>query len=148
MKFKIKDENGKEFEVEEVAEQDEGCGGEPGKKPEDVHDDEGSALTPEEIASLKELAAMAPALKKLLEVEEKEHAATSEGEQHDEEPDADEAKEEVIDTDPEEEPGKVKDSISKAAGKVEKKQVSDSNNMDACLEVEDAWTKRFNGGVK
>ena len=147
MKFKIKDENGKEFEVEEVAEQDEGCGSEP----EDVHDDESATLTPEEIASLKELAAIAPELKKLLE--KKEEATSSEGEQHDEETEAldedetEKAKEEVIDTEPEE-PGKVKDSISRAAGKVERKVITDSRMMNESLEVEDAWTKRFNGGTK
>ena len=140
MKIKLKDDAGKEYEIEEIEE------------PTDVHDDD-VALTPEEIVALKELAGIAPELKKLLEVEKAEHEATSDDETEmtsteDEDEDI-ETKEEVVDTDSEKKPEDVKDSISKAAGKVEKRSTSDSiDNFKDCLEIENAWAKRFNGGTK
>lgn len=138
MKIKLKDDAGKEYEIEEIEE------------PKDVHDDD-ATLTPEEIVALKELAGIAPELKKLLEVEKKEHEATSDDETKttSTEDEDIETKEEVVDTDSEKKPENVKDSISKAAGKVEKRSTSDSiDNFKNCLEIENAWAKRFNGGTK
>ena len=75
-KFIIKDDDGKQFEVTEETVDEE-----PEAKPEEmpeVHDDEG--LTADEIAALKNLAAKAEDILKLLEVEAKEHATSDEDE--------------------------------------------------------------------
>jgi hypothetical protein len=135
MKFRIKDDDGKEFEVEEIEEMKKDSEEEIEKKEkEEVKDD---ALTAEEIASLKQLAAVSSDLLKLLKVEEKEHA-------NDE--DEEKAKEEVIDTD-EHDPLKANDSKG-SFGSIEKKEKKNVNEYARQLEIENSWQNRFKGGNK
>jgi len=135
MKFRIKDDDGKEFEVEEIEEMKKDSEEEIEKKEkEEVKDD---ALTAEEIASLKQLAAVSSDLIKLLKVEEKEHA-------NDE--DEEKAKEEVIDTD-EHDPLKANDSKG-SFGSIEKKEKKNVNEYARQLEIENSWQNRFKGGNK
>jgi len=138
MKFRFKDDDGKEFEVEELEETKDSEEEIEKKEKEEVKDD---ALTAEEIASLKQLAAVSSDLIKLLKVEEKEHANDE-----DEEKVEEKTEEEVIDTD-EQEPSKTCDS-KRSFGSIEKKDknVNDSNEYASQLDIEESWQKRFKGG--
>lgn len=143
MKFHIKDEDGKEFEVEEViakkSEEDE--------DPIPAADDDTPSLTSEEIASLKNLAAIAGDLVAL--VKGKTEASDEDKDEDDDEPIADEdeeEEEEVIETDDCDSTSgmkKVGDAKS-SIGKIERKskRVEDSVEED---EVSKAWAKRYGG---
>ena len=134
MKFNVRDENGKEYEVEEI---------EAVKKTDDEDETKNpltntctdDALSPEEIASLKKLAGIADKLYALVDT------TTDEEEEEEEIEDEGEQIEEVIDTD---EPKKAKDSIKKSAGAIEKKKIKTDDGI-----VEDdiaaAWAKRYGG---
>ncbi len=88
------------------------------------------ALTAEEIASLKELATVVPQLLELVK-----------GTQDEEDPDAKDA-----DEDEDEEEKLAKDSF-KSVGATTKKQVAnDSEEIDRQLDIENAWSKRLQGG--
>jgi len=140
MKFKIRDKNGREFKVEEVEEVK--------LKDEDesltyAYDDDG--LSSEEIASLKQLAAVADKLISLVntstdENEEEEQIEDEEEEKIEEIEDEEEEQiEEVIDTSK----MKTADSIKKSAIAIERKiKADDSLDIDA---VSDAWAKRYGG---
>lgn len=140
MKFHIKDEDGKEFEVEEViakkSEEDE--------DPIPAADDDSPALTSEEIASLKSLAAIAGDLVALV----KGKTETDEDEEDDPEMTADEDEEEekVIETDDCDTTSGMKkvSDAKKSIGKIERtpKRVEDSVEED---EVSKAWAKRYGG---
>lgn len=132
-KFRITDEDGAKYEVEEIEEEvvDEDVEVEP-----EAGEPSGNeALTPDEIASLKQLAAAAPAILALLDNGEE----PIENEEDDEEVEMDEVEEEVIDS----ETTKAKDS-KKSYGSIEKRnQVKDS--IDAEEEIANAWSKRYGG---
>lgn len=140
-KFVVRDENNKEYEVEEVAEvketdADESAG------------TESAALSEDEIGALKKLASMADKLIALVEIEKDEHADEPESEMLDEDEDEEveeEEFEEVVDTDEEVEKMTRHDS-KRSVGSIEKKrktQDSDSHEHD----VAQAWAKRY-GGTK
>ena len=139
MKFRIKDDDGKEFEVEELEETKDSEEEFEKKEKEEVKDD---ALTAEEIASLKQLAAVSSDLINLLKVEKEEHA-------NDEGKVEEKAEEEVIDTD-EHDPCKANDSKGSFGSieKKEKKDIQDSNEHANQLEIETSWQNRFKGGNK
>lgn len=154
-KFIIKDEDGKQFEItEETTDEEVKTETEDEEVKPEVKDDEG--LTPDEIAALKELAKHSGDLIKLLEVEKKEHEATSD-EDIDETVDSDE---EMIDSDEEEtkdcdmtedetvietKTGDSKKSVGSIAKKT--KKVSDSlDNRE--MEIADAWAKRYGKSYK
>lgn len=139
MKFKIKDADGNDYEVEEVEEE------KVEEKPE---------LTSEEIVALKTLAATAPNIMKLLDVEKKEHEAVEDedkDEDEDEEDiekrvdvdlddeDADEDEDKLIET----EVKKIKKDSKKSFGSNEKRKTKDSVNLDD--EIAAAWSKRYGG---
>ena len=137
MKFNIRDEDGKEYNVEEVEEVKKTDDEDETKKPltNTCTDD---ALSPEEIASLKKLAGIADKLCALVDTttdeeveEEEEEEIEDEGEQI----------EEVIDTD---EPKKAKDSIKKSVGAIEKKTVKTEDSVEED-DVSAAWAKRYGG---
>lgn len=137
MKFNVRDEDGKEYKVEEVEEVEKTDDEDKTKKPltNTCTDD---ALSPEEIASLKKLAGMADKLCALVDTttdeeveEEEEEEIEDEGEQI----------EEVIDTD---EPKKAKDSIKKSAGAIEKKTVKTEDSVEED-DISAAWAKRYGG---
>lgn len=143
MKFHIKDEDGKEFEVEEVlakkSEEDE--------DPIPAADDESPSLTSEEIASLKSLAAIAGDLVAL--VKGKTETGDEDEDEDNNGPTADEdeeEEEEVIETDDcdsvhgKRNVGDARSSI----GKIERnsKCVEDSVEED---EISKAWAKRYGG---
>ena len=133
MRFKIRDKNGKEFNVEEIEEvKDEPL-------TEACDDDEG--LSSEEIASLKQLAAVADKLIGLVNTTTDEDEIEDEEEEEIEEIEDEEKEqiEEVIDTSKK----KTADSIKKSATAIEKKiKTDDSLDKDA---VSDAWAKRYGG---
>ena len=137
-KFRITDEDGAKYEVEEIEEEvvDEDVE----VDPEAGEPSGNEALTPDEIASLKQLAAAAPAILALLDNGEE----PIENEEDDEEVETDEVEEdemeeEVIDS----ETTKAKDS-KKSYGSIEKRnQVKDS--IDAEEEIANAWSKRYGG---
>lgn len=155
-KFIIKDEDGKQFEItEETTDEEVKTETEDEEVKPEVKDDEG--LTPDEIAALKELAKHSGDLIKLLEVEKKEHEATSD-EDIDETVDSDE---EMIDSDEETKDcdmtededetvietktGDSKKSVGSIAKKT--KKVSDSlDNRE--MEIADAWAKRYGKSYK
>ena len=146
-KFIIKDDDGKQFEVTEETVDEE-----PEAKSEEmpeVHDDEG--LTADEIAALKNLAAKAEDILKLLEVEAKEHAATSdEGEDviTDEDVKAEDA-DMTEDEDEEETIVKTADS-KKSIGSIEKKKNVMTNDSieDSETAIAQAWADRFKKSYK
>lgn len=156
-KFIIKDEDGKQFEItEETTDEEVKTETEDEEVKPEVKDDEG--LTPDEVAALKELAKHSGDLIKLLEVEKKEHEATSD-EDIDETVDSDE---EMIDSDEDEtkdcdmtededetvietKTGDSKKSVGSIAKKT--KKVSDSlDNRE--MEIADAWAKRYGKSYK
>ena len=141
-KFRITDEDGAKYEVEEIEEVvDEDVEVEP-----EAGEPSGNeALTPDEIASLKQLAAAAPDILALLDkgeepIEDEEVEEEVEEEiDEDDLDEEDETEEEVIDS----EKTKAKDS-KKSYGSIEKRnQVKDS--IDAEEEIADAWAKRYGG---
>lgn len=145
-KYHVIDEDGSEYQVEELDE-------ELVESPEELEDDEPiiNTLSEEEIEALKKLAAVADRLVALTETKDSDMDEDNlVDEDEDEElEDSDEDKEEVIDTDEEEEEkGKTPARDSKKSfGSLEakkKKVVEDSSLVD---EVSDAWAKRF-GGLK
>nr|DAM02436.1 MAG TPA: hypothetical protein [Caudoviricetes sp.] len=134
MKFNVRDENGKEYKVEEVEEVKKTNDEDETKKPltNTCTDD---VLSPEEIASLKKLAGMADKLCALVDT------TTNEEEEEEEIEDEGEQIEEVIDTD---EPKKAKDSIKKSAGAIEKKTVKTEDSVEED-DVAAAWARRYGG---
>lgn len=144
-KFIIKDDDGKQFEVTEET-VDEEPEAKPEEKPE-VHDDEG--LSADEIAALKNLAAKAEDILKLLEVEAKEHAATSDEDEDvitDEDVEAEDAD---MTEDEEETVVKTADS-KKSIGSIEKKKNVMTNDSieDTETAIAQAWADRFKKSYK
>lgn len=137
-KFRIKDEDGMEYQVEEI------------EKTEDTipANDDMSTLSDEEISALKKLAAVADKLVALTEttdeVEEEVKESVNEVlEDEDEEIEEEEDKEEIVDTDEDDdEKGSMHDSINS----LEKSSVNDS--IDVQTDIADAWAKRYMGGNK
>ena len=156
-KFIIKDEDGKQFEItEETTDEEVKTETEDEEVEPEVKDDEG--LTPDEIAALKELAKYSGDLIKLLEVEKKEHEATSD-EDIDETIDSDE---DIVDSDEEETNNcdmtededetvietKTGDS-KKSVGSIAKKTKTVSDSLDNReMEIADAWSKRYGKSYK
>lgn len=138
MKFNVRDENGKEYKVEEVEEVKKTDDEDETKKPltNTCTDD---ALSPEEIASLKKLAGIADKLCALVDTTTDEEVEEEEEEEEIE--DEGEQIEEVIDTD---EPKKAKDSIKKSAGAIEKKKTKTEDSVEED-DVAAAWAKRYGG---
>lgn len=145
-KFIIKDDDGKQFEVTEETVDEE-----PEAKPEEmpeVHDDEG--LTADEITALKNLAAKAEDILKLLEVEAKEHAATSDEDENvitDEDVEAKDA--DMTEDEDEETVIKTADS-KKSIGSIEKKKNVMTNDSieDTETAIAQAWADRFKKSYK
>lgn len=138
MKFNVRDEDGKEYEVEEVEEVKKTDDEDETKKPLTNTCTDEDGLSPEEIAALKKLAGMADKLCALVNTttdeeveEEEEEEIEDEGEQI----------EEVIDTD---ELKKAKDSIKKSAGAIEKKTIKTGDSIEED-DVAVAWAKRYGG---
>lgn len=92
------------------------------------------ALTAEEIASLKELATVVPQLLELVK-----------GTQDEEDPDAKDADEDE-DEDKDEEEKLAKDSFKSVGATTKKKVANDSEEIDRQLDIENAWSKRLQGG--
>ena len=130
MKFRVKDDDGRDYVVEELEEEK--------VIPPEVQDDD-ETLSAEEIKGLRELLAHGPELLALLKDEHEEHAADSEEEEEEKEELEDEEKEEILET-------KSHDS-KKAFGSIEqnKKTFVDDSLTD---NVSDAWAKRYNGGKR
>ena len=148
-KYRIKDEDGVSYEVEEIENE-----ATPKDKDPKVCDEE---LSPEEIGALKRLAAHADELVALLtktdskeeKVDDEEEKVDDEEEKVDEEElkDSDEEEEkvdeeEIIDTD---EPCKGKDSKSSVGSLLRKTNTNDSKGIDSSIEIEQAWAKRYGG---
>lgn len=145
-KFIIKDDDGKQFEVTEETVDEE-----PEAKSEEmteVHDDEG--LTADEITALKNLAAKAEDILKLLEVEAKEHAATSdEGEDVITDEDIEAKDADMTEDEDEETVIKTADS-KKSIGSIEKKKNVMTNDSieDSETAIAQAWADRFKKSYK
>lgn len=135
-KYRIIDEDGDRYEVEEVETEEV-------KDPETTEDpveDDDSVLSDEEIRALKRLAGVAEKLVSLV----------AEAQATDEDPDEDdemieEEKEEIIDTDEEELKKPTCDS-KKSFGAIEK-PVKTTDSLDADLDIAAAWAKRYGGNV-
>ena len=144
-KFIIKDDDGKQFEVTEET-VDEEPEVKSDEKPE-VHDDEG--LTADEITALKNLAAKAEDILKLLEVEAKEHATSDEDENviTDEDVEAEDA--DMTEDEDEETVVKTADS-KKSIGSIEKKKNVMTNDSieDTETAIAQAWADRFKKSYK
>ena len=144
-KFIIKDDDGKQFEVTEETVDEE-----PEAKPEEtpeVHDDEG--LTADEIAALKNLAAKAEDILKLLEVEAKEHATSDEDENVITDEDAEPEARDMTEDEDEETVVKTADS-KKSIGSIEKKKNVMTNDSieDSETAIAQAWADRFKKSYK
>lgn len=151
-KFYVRDEDGKNFEVEEVETTTTPADEIPAEEP-PVQD--ANSLSDEEILSLKRLASVSDKLIALVETtdsnKEEEEDVTDSDEDEDEEDitdsdedeDEDEAGEQVIDTDEDEVPMK-KDS-KKSFGSIEKKKTAKDSAIDSELEIANAWAKRYGG---
>lgn len=135
-KYRIIDEDGDRYEVEEVETEEvkdpETC--------EDPIEDDDSTLSDEEIRALKRLAGVADKLVSLVA----EAQATDEDADEDEEM-IEEEKEEIIDTDEEELKKPTCDS-KKSFGAIEK-PVKTTDSLDADLDIAAAWAKRYGGNV-
>ena len=126
MKFYVKDEDGKNFAVEEVDEI---------PTEEYTDEDETSTLSVDEVLALKRLAAVADKIIALAETDE-----PIEGEESGEIVDEDED-EEIVDTD---KPVKGLDS-KKSFGKIEVKQNTNDSFDSLTDDVSNAWAKRYGG---
>lgn len=140
MKFNVRDENGKEYKVEEVEEVKKTDDEAETKKPLTNTCTDEDGLSPEEIAALKKLAGMADKLCALVDTTTDEEVEEEEEEEEEIE-DEGEQIEEVIDTD---EPKKAKDSIKKSAGAIEKKTIKTGDSIEED-DVAAAWAKRYGG---
>ena len=141
MKIVVKDEEGKTYTVEELIEKEAEKPAEEPKK-----DEVPAALSDDEVASLKKLAACADKLVALLDVEKDEHeeqpGVTDEEEDDIEKDEDEELKDEVIETD------KMRKDSKSSFGSIEKKKAA---KVDDSLEddISAAWAKRYsNGGNK
>ena len=135
-KYRIIDEDGDRYEVEEVETEEV-------KAPETTEDpvkDDDSVLSDEEIRALKRLAGVAEKLVSLVA----EAQATDEDPDEDEEM-IEEDKEEIIDTDEEELKKPTCDS-KKSFGAIEQ-PVKTTDSLDADLDIAAAWAKRYGGNV-
>lgn len=140
-KIIVKDEDGRKYEVEEVEEE---------KEIGDEDEEETAVLTTDEIAALKQLAAAAPDIMKLLEVEKKEHEAVEDEDEDKDVEDEDEDEEDIEEEDIEEE---IVDTDSKKMKKDSKKSFVSNRKKETRTDdslndsVANAWAKRY-GGVK
>lgn len=147
MKFKIKDEDGRNYEIEEIETKDDDVA-----EVSEIETVEGKEeLTPEDISTLKKLIEVTPKLIKLLAVEEKEH--TENPELVDEDMDEDEEEEitEVEDEDEEEEKEEILETKThdskKSIGSLESKNATKLDDSLNSYSVEKAWAKRYGGNV-
>lgn len=135
-KFIVKDEDGCEYDIEQL---DDDMTEVPA---EETHDDEPgeTGLTSDEIAQLKQLAAAAPKLMALIEVENEEHDVDEDLE---ETLDDCGTNEEIVDTDEDEEELPMKKDSTKSVGSIEIRKKS----KDSCVSesIENAWAKRYGG---
>ena len=134
-KFFVRDADGEEYEVEEIKE----CHDDDVIEEVSETEEQPEALTNEEIAALKRLAAVADRLLSTVNTEDEDpEMIDDEDEEKDiaDEEVAEEKKEEVVDT------TKTRDS-RKSFGAIEKRKatVDDSLNTD----IDDAWAKRYGG---
>ena len=134
-KFFVRDADGEEYEVEEIKE----CHDDDVIEEVSETEEQPEALTNEEIAALKRLAAVADRLLSTVKAEDEDpETLDDEDEEKDigDEEVTEEKKEEVIDT------TKTRDS-RKSFGAIEKRKaiVDDSLNTD----IDDAWAKRYGG---
>lgn len=135
-KYRIIDEDGDHYEVEEVETEEVKA---PETREDPVEDDD-SALSDEEIRALKNLASVADKLLSLVT----EAQTTDEDTDEDEEM-IEEDNEEIIDTDEEELKKPTCDS-KKSFGAIEK-PVKTVDSLGADLDIESAWAKRYGGNV-
>lgn len=135
-KYRIIDEDGDHYEVEEVETEEV----EAPETHEDPVEDDDSALSDEEIRALKNLASVADKLLSLVT----EAQTTDEDTDEDEEM-IEEDNEEIIDTDEEELKKPTCDS-KKSFGAIEK-PVKTVDSLGADLDIESAWAKRYGGNV-
>lgn len=138
-KYRIIDEDGDRYEVEEVETEE----AETPDTDEDPVKDDDSALSDEEIRALKNLASVADKLLSLVT----EAQTTDEDTDEDEEM-IEEDKEEIIDTDEEEDEDDKKPTCDskKSFGAIEK-PVKTIDSLGADLDIESAWAKRYGGNV-
>ena len=134
-KFFVRDADGEEYEVEEIKE----CHDDDVIEEISETEEQPEALTKEEIAALKRLAAVADRLLSTVNTEDEDpETLDDEDEEKDigDEEVTEEKKEEVVDT------TKTRDS-RKSFGAIEKRKatVDDSLNTD----IDDAWAKRYGG---
>ena len=134
-KFFVRDADGEEYEVEEIKE----CHDDDVIEEISETEEQPEALTNEEIAALKRLAAVADRLLSTVKAEDEDpETLDDEDEEKDigDEEVTEEKKEEVVDT------TKTRDS-RKSFGAIEKSKatVDDSLNTD----IDDAWAKRYGG---
>ena len=124
-KFFVRDADGEEYEVEEIKE----CHDDDVIEEISEIEEQPEALTNEEIAALKRLAAVADRLLSTVDTEDEEKDIADEEV-------TEEKKEELVDT------TKTRDS-RKSFGAIEKRKatVDDSLNTD----IDDAWAKRYGG---
>ena len=134
-KFFVRDADGEEYEVEEIKE----CHDDDVIEEVSETEEQPEALTNEEIAALKRLAAVVDRLLSTVNAEDEDpEMIDDEDEEKDiaDEEVTEEKKEEVVDT------TKTRDS-RKSFGAIEKRKatVDDSLNTD----IDDAWAKRYGG---
>ena len=133
-KFIVRDEDNKEFEVEEMEE----------VKTDDVDetkkDEEPASLSETEIDALKKLASVSDKLIALITRDEESGALDDDDDKDEDEDDKDD--EEIIDTD---EDKKLRNDSVKSIGAIEKTKSKDSLADDHDIEVANAWAKRYGG---
>ena len=145
MKFNVRDENGKEYCVEEVEKSTETTDE---TTPLTNTEDEDKALLPDEISALKRLAAVADKLIALTNTTDED--VDSDVDETDIDDEEEEVKEEVIDTaslgsnKANDSKKTAKDSIKKSACAIEKSNASVNDSVDTD-EIADAWAKRYGG---
>lgn len=132
MKFLIKDEEGKTFEIEEVEETKDNESCIPGNKPEMKETKDEESLTSEEISALKALAAVSDKIVAFFSEKETEDSKKDEKEEKETE------KEKVVETE-------SKDSKTELASAIGSTKSKDSNNVvteNLEEEICKAWANR------
>ena len=139
MKFFVKDEDNETFEVEEIEET-------PAKEVTTEVEAKDEALSAEEIAALKKLAAVADKLIGMCTTSDEDESDEDDDVDVDADADEDEdGKEEVLDTDEDDDKAiKPRDS-KKSFGSIEKKRKAVSTVDSQQESIAEAWAKRYGG---
>lgn len=138
MKFNVKDEDGKQFEVEEVVEDETAAGSLPAQSEPALKSD--SELLPEEVQSLKKLAAVADKLVELISSANPAETGVADEDNDEDDEDEDKNNEHVVSTN---DSAAHDSNINRSIGANEPAKTTVNDSEEDV--VANAWSKRYGG---